>query len=107
MSDNMRQTDLIPFFFITFAVAWGILGLYIFAPDTMVRLFGNLTGRHPLFYMAVYAPAIAALAVIVYRQGVGSIPRFLSRLLLWRASILGDGLMGPVLPPGFHLSAPF
>ena len=103
----MRQTDLIPFFFITFAVTWGILGLYIFAPETMVRLFGNLTGRHPLFYMAVYAPAIAELAVLVYRQGVGSLPRFLSRLLLWRASIWWYAMMALFLPLVFHVSALF
>lgn len=60
----MRQRDLIPFFTMTFLIAWGILGLYIFASETMVRLFGNLTGGHPLFYLAVYAPAISALVLV-------------------------------------------
>jgi len=46
----MRQTDLIPFFAMTFIITWGVLGLYIFASETMVNLFGNLTGQHPLYY---------------------------------------------------------
>ena len=103
----MRQTDLIPFFTITFIIAWGILGLYIFASEAMVRLFGNLTGQHPLFYVAVYAPAIAALAVIFYRRGVKGIRGFLSRLLLWRASIYWYGMLIIVVPLVFYVSALF
>jgi hypothetical protein len=83
----MRQRDLIPFFTMTFLIAWGILGLYIFASEIMIRLFGNLTGGHPLFYLAVYAPAISALVLIFYRHGIQGMRLFLSRLLLWRASI--------------------
>ena len=78
----MRERDLIPFFTMAFLIAWGILGLYIFASEPMVRFFGNLTGEHPLFYLAVYAPAIAALVLVHYRHGFGGIRRFLSRLLL-------------------------
>ncbi len=51
----MRQRDLFPFFAIAFLIAWGIGGLYMFASDKMARLFGNLTGEHPFFYLAVYA----------------------------------------------------
>jgi membrane protease YdiL (CAAX protease family) len=103
----MRQTDLIPFFSITFVIAWGILGLYIFSSETMVRLFGNLTGQHPLFYVAVYAPAIAALSVISYRKGLGGIQRFLSRLLLWRTSIYWYVMLILVVPLVFYISALF
>ncbi|MFO7965565.1 MAG: CPBP family intramembrane glutamic endopeptidase [Desulfobacterales bacterium] len=103
----MRQTDLIPFFTITFVITWVILGLYMFASETMVRLFGNLTGQHPLFYAAVYAPAIAALAVIFIRQGFGGIPRFLSRLLLWRTSIYWYVLLILIVPLVFYVSALF
>ena len=103
----MRQTDLIAFFTMTFAITWGILGLYIFASEAMVGLFGNLTGQHPLFYLAVYAPAIAALAVILCRQGIEGIMGFLSRLLLWRASIYWYGMLILVVPLVFYVSALF
>ncbi len=103
----MRQTDLIPFFAMTFVITWGILGLYIFASETMVNLFGNLTGQHPLFYLAVYAPAIAALAVLFYREGVDGIGRFLSRLLMWRTSIYWYVMLILIVPLVFYVGALF
>lgn len=101
----MRQRDLIPFFAMTFLIAWGILALYIFSPEPMAGWFGNLTGEHPLFYLAVYAPAIAALILILYRHGAEGGRRFLSRLLLWRASIHWYVLLIVVVPLVFYASA--
>jgi len=103
----MRQRDLIPFFTMTFLIAWGILGLYIFASETMVRLFGNLTGGHPLFYLAVYAPAISALVLVFYQHGFHGIRHLLSRLLLWRASIYWYVMLILVVPLVFYISALF
>ncbi len=103
----MRQTDLIPFFAMTFVITWGILGLYIFASETMVNLFGNLTGQHPLFYLAVYAPALAALAVLFYREGGDGIGRFLSRLLMWRTSIYWYVMLILIVPLVFYVGALF
>lgn len=76
--------SLVPFLMIAFGLAWGILALYIFLTDPMSRMFGALTGRHPLFYLAVYAPAIAAIAIVLAKGGAKSLRRYLSRLLLWR-----------------------
>lgn len=101
----MRQRDLIPFFSMAFLIAWGILALYILASEPMVRLFGNLTGDHPLFYLAVYAPAIAALSLTLYRHGIDGTRRFLTRLLLWRASIHWYVFLIVVLPLIFYISA--
>lgn len=103
----MRQRDLLPFFVIAFLIAWGIFALYIFASEPMVRIFGQLTGGHPLFYLAVYAPAIAAIGLVLYRQGMGGLRRFLSRLLLWRTSVYGYVLMFLVVPLVFYASALF
>lgn len=103
----MRDRDLIPFFVMAFVIAWGVLGLYMFASEPMIRLFGNLTGEHPLFYLAVYAPAIAALVLVFYRYGVNGIRRFLSRLLLWRASIHWYVFLVVAVPLVFYVSALF
>lgn len=103
----MRQRDLIPFFTMTFLIAWGILGLYIFASETMARLFGNLTGEHPLFYLAVYAPAISALVLVFYRHGIQGMRLFLSRLLLWRASIYWYVMLVFIVPLVFYIAALF
>jgi hypothetical protein len=68
-------------------LAWSILGLYVFVPERMGSMFGRLTGNHPLFYLAVYAPAIAAFIVVVRVGGRTGLRRFLSRVLIWRCSL--------------------
>lgn len=103
----MRQRDLAPFFAITFLIAWGILGLYVFAQGTMVRLFGDLTGDHPLFYVAVYAPAISALVLVFRRQGMEGVRRFLTRLLRWRAPVSWYAMVLFGVPLVFYAGALF
>jgi membrane protease YdiL (CAAX protease family) len=88
---NRRQIpfiSLVPFLLIAFGLAWGILALFIFLPNQMTELFGELTGQHPLFFLAVYAPAIAAFIIVTYNAGIGGLRRFLSRFLLWRCSLV-------------------
>jgi hypothetical protein len=90
--------------------------LYIFLPDQMTGVFGQLTGQHPLFFLAVWAPAIAAFIVVVYHSGVAGLARFLSRFLRWRCSpwwyaflivgipvvfIAGAAMRGTLLPDPF------
>jgi len=75
-----------PFLLVAFGLAWGILGLFIFLPDQTTALFGELTGQHPLFFLAVYAPALAAFVVVAGYCGAGGLRRYLARLLLWRCS---------------------
>ena len=79
--------SVVPFLLIAFGLAWGILALFIFLPDKMTGIFGELTGQHPLFFLAVYAPAIAAFIIITYKAGAGGLRRYLGRLLLWRCSL--------------------
>ncbi|MEA1989212.1 MAG: type II CAAX endopeptidase family protein [Pseudomonadota bacterium] len=76
-----------PFLLISFGIAWGILGLYILLPDLMGKAFGQLTGNHPLFFLAVYAPAIAAFILVTSNAGFGGLRRFFGRALLWRCSV--------------------
>lgn len=74
------------FLLISFGLAWSILGLYIFNGEQMIAAFGAITGRHPLFAFAVYAPAIAAVCVVFRSGGANGVKRYLYRLLLWRCS---------------------
>lgn len=95
MSDNessgareqLSMISLAPFLLITFVIAWGILGLYMFNNDGMKNTFGQLSGNHPLFFLAVWAPAIAAFAVIAFKEGLTGVKRFASRFLLFRCSV--------------------
>ena len=86
IKDDVPVHSFIPFLGITFGVAWGIIALYLFLPDRMSEMFGALSGQHPLFFLAVYAPAIAAFVLVARYGGVGGVRRFLRRLLLWRCS---------------------
>ena len=79
--------SLVPFLLIVFGLAWGIVALFILLPKQMAEVFGELTGQHPLFYLAVYAPAIAAFIVVLHNSGTRGLRRYLSRLLLWRCSL--------------------
>ena len=79
--------SLVPFLLISFGLAWGIISLYILFPDRMGTLVGPLTGNHPLFFLAVYAPAIASLILVVRIGGFAGLRRFLGRALLWRCSV--------------------
>lgn len=101
----MTQLALIPFLLISFAIAWGIIGLYIFLSEPMIQLFGALSGAHPLFYVAVYAPAIAAIIAVLYTEGTSGLRRFISRLLLWRTSIGWYALMIIGIPLVFYAAA--
>ncbi len=78
--------SLLPFLAITFGLAWGILALFIGLPDQMTALFGQLTGNHPLFFLAVYAPAVAAFIIVGTRTGASGLRRYLARATLWRCS---------------------
>jgi hypothetical protein len=49
-----------------------------------VAQFGEISGRHPLFVLAVYSPAISALVIVLFYSGTSGLKHFLSRLLLWR-----------------------
>jgi hypothetical protein len=79
--------SLVPFLLFAFGLAWGVLGLFIFLPDQMTKVFGELTGQHPLFFLAVYAPAIATFIVVGYNAGAEGLRRYLARLFLWRCSL--------------------
>ena len=97
--------SLVPFLIMTFGITWGILALYIFLTDQMTALFGQLTGDHPLFFLAVYAPAIAAFIIILNKTGVGGLQRYLTRLLLWRCSKYWYAFLLIGLPLVFYLGS--
>jgi membrane protease YdiL (CAAX protease family) len=96
---------LVPFLLISFGLAWGILALFIFLAEPMTAIFGELTGQHPLFYLAVYAPAIAAFILVTRSGGLAGLRRFLSRFLLWRSSVGWYGFLVLGIPLVFYAGA--
>src|SRR6056297_3985578 len=72
---------------ITFFITWGLIGIYILAPEMAVATFGEISGSHPFFFLATWSPAIAAFIVLFLYSGMSGIRAFLSRLLLWQCSV--------------------
>ena len=84
--DPIPFASLLPFLLIAFGLAWGLFGLFVWRPDWVERNFGPVSASNPLFILAVYAPALAAFVLVLGHAGVAGLGRFLTRLLLWRAS---------------------
>ena len=79
--------SLVPFLLISFGLSWGVLALLILFTEPIERIFGELSGHHPLFMLAVYAPATAAFIIVTYHAGLRGLRQYLSRLSLWRCSL--------------------
>ncbi|QKV20146.1 CPBP family glutamic-type intramembrane protease [Oricola thermophila] len=75
------------FFLLAFGIAWGTFALLVAMPETLAGLFGPVSASNPLFFLAVWAPAIGAVALVLAAAGPGGLVRYLSRLLLWRAPL--------------------
>jgi uncharacterized protein len=97
--------SVIAFFVLTFAIAWGLVGLYLAVPGPIEAAFGPLRAAHPLFILAVYAPAISAFILVLRYGGTQGLGRFLSRLLLWRCHPGWYVLLIVGLPATFFLGA--
>jgi len=93
------------FFVLTFAIAWGGMGLTLIFQEAVESAFGPMGATHPLFILAVWAPAISAILLVLRQGGLPGLRRFLSRLLLWRAPVGWYLLLLVVLPAISFLGA--
>ena len=76
--------SIAPFALLTFAITWGVVGAYIAWPDTMAARFGALSGGHPFYFLATWAPAISAILLVFAFAGLDGLRGLFSRLLMWR-----------------------
>ena len=83
---NLPSAALLPFVLISFGITWGLVGFYIILPDLAAGWFGQISGQHPIFFLATWAPAIAAFTLVGYHGGWEGIRRFVARAGLWRCS---------------------
>tara|TARA_R110002072_G_scaffold108780_1_gene235744 strand:- start:2239 stop:3093 length:855 start_codon:yes stop_codon:yes gene_type:complete len=104
-SGDVADGLVILFFLIAFGLAWSLFVLFIFAADWVVATFGDISSHNPLFILAVYAPAIAALSLVGLKTGFGGMGRFLSRLLIWRTSLAWYGFILVGIPVIFFLGS--
>jgi membrane protease YdiL (CAAX protease family) len=82
----MTTRVLLPFLTISFGLTWGLALAFLLFPDAIVSVFGPLSLTNPLFLLAVYAPGIAAVALVVRNSGLSGLSRFVGRVALWRCN---------------------
>lgn len=80
----MTRRTLFVFFILTFGISWGILSLFVLFTAQAEAMFGKLGYTNPMFILAVYAPALSALGLVLHHHGLGGLRPFLRRLLMWR-----------------------
>lgn len=83
----MKTKTLIPFLAITFGLTWGLAALMLLFPDTIIGLFGGPSLSNPLVILAVYAPGIAGILLVLVQTGFKGLGSFLRRLTLGRAPL--------------------
>lgn len=81
---DLRVGALAVFVLLTFGITWTLVLLMIRAPELIESIAGPAGVTNPFYLLAVWAPAIAALTLILRRGGLAGLRRFLGRLLIWR-----------------------
>jgi membrane protease YdiL (CAAX protease family) len=84
-SRSRLQIEILLFFGISFAITWGVLGLYLWNAPQMTEAFGPMKLGAPMFYVAVSAPATAAIILTFYKDGWRGVVSFLVSLFRGRA----------------------
>lgn len=83
----VRNYEIYVFLALTFGLTWAIAATAILAPDWFNTHFGPLNNRSPMFYLAVWAPDIAAVVITLATGGWSAIRDLFGRLLRWRVGI--------------------
>lgn len=72
------------FFALTFLISWGVPGAFLFLSQRLIWIPFSLDMYSPLYFIAVWGPAIAAVSVIATTERSGSVRAFFRRMLDWR-----------------------
>jgi len=83
----MRRYPLLSFFILTFAITWGLAGLFFIIPKQLASVFGPVSSKNPVFILAVWAPTISGFVLAAVTAGKAGVIDLLRRLLPGRAKI--------------------
>jgi len=81
------MAPLVGYFVLVFTITWGVGAVCLFAPKVAKSIAPGPALTNPLFYVAVYAPTIAALILTAYFGGGIGLRKLLARLIPWRAGL--------------------
>lgn len=101
----MGVRTLVPFFTMAFGLSWGLAALAIFFADRLEPIFGPIALTNPLFFVAVYAPAISGVGLVWYHYRVRGLQSFFRRLTLWRMPLSWAIYLVLGIPAAFYFAA--
>ncbi len=96
---SARTYNPLPAFFgLSFGITWGIAALFWVFPKPLQAIFGPISQANPLFWLAVCAPNIAAIAVTARLEGWLGVRRLLWSLVRWRVGLGWYALVLALVP---------
>ncbi len=101
----MSVKTLIPFFSMAFGLSWGLAAFAIFFADKIEPIFGPIGYTNPLFIIAVYAPGLSGIALVLRHYGIKGFGQYLRRLTLWRMPLGWFTYLVLGIPAAFYLGA--
>jgi uncharacterized protein len=103
--NDIPTQSLMSFFALSFGFAWGIAGLLFFFTAQIEAVFGKVGYTNPLFILAVYSPAFAAVFLVWRHSGLPGLRRYFRRLLLWRMPAVWWLVLIVGIPAAFYAGA--
>ena len=101
----MTVRTVIPFFAMAFGLSWGVAALALGFADQLEPIFGPIGLTNPLFFVAVYAPALSGIGLVLRHYGVCGLRSYLRRLTLWRMPLGWAAYLAFGIPVAFYLGA--
>ena len=83
----MRKYPLAFFFLLTFAITWGLAGIYFLFPKFLTSLFGPISVSNPIFILAVWAPTTSGFILSAVIGGKMEVVGLLKRIRPGKVSI--------------------
>lgn len=81
------------FLAISFGLTWGLAILFFMIPDVITKVFGEVNLSNPIVILAIYAPGIAGVLLVLRYYGLSGFGKYLKRMTLWRAPISWWGFL--------------
>lgn len=110
---DVATRNIVPYVVLTFGMTWGVMLLFIVFPQYVPAFLGPMSVTHPLYILAVWAPGLVAMLLIVTGTGFSGLRRYFGRLFhvdvawtWWAFVLLGLPILkivGAILngaPPG-------
>jgi len=101
----MTGRTVILFFAMAFGLSWGLAAVAIVFAEQLEPIFGPLGLTNPLFFAAVYAPALSGIGLVLRHYGVAGLRSYLRRLTLWRVPRGWAFYLLLGIPAAFYLGA--